>query len=438
MSIDRSIPPPASNLRDISLSVPEPVILSNGMKMWVVGNGEEEINKLSIYMTGGTFQESRVMQATTCSLSVFNGNKNMDYDQIAEAIDYYGAWRSLQVYDNCTCFSLSSLNENFNKTLPIFIDCLRFPTFPKPEFELVKRQLSVNCATARERVKYLANIEMMRLYYGATHPLAVNPTPEEIESMDEETIKDFFNKNYNAQNCQLVFAGNITDDEINIVENTLNDWKPTGAPSPILRPAAKPGNEMLKIIHKEGAVQAAIAMTIKAIPRGNPDYIKLRILVTVLGGYFGSRLMTNIREEKGYTYGINANLSGRDFDGYVDISTECDSQLTWKVIEEVKIEMRKLIDKPIDDNELNTVKQYMLSDLAKTLDTPFNVANYIGNMFCYGTYPSYFNDHVKEIKNINSTELQDIARRYLDTDKMRIVIVCDKNKLPINDKKDNL
>ena len=176
-------------------------------------------------------------------------------------------------------------------------------------------------------------------------------------------------------------------------------------------------------------MQSAIVMMIKAIPRKHPDYFKLRVLVTVLGGYFGSRLMSNIREDKGYTYGINSSLSGRAFDGYIGISTECDTQYTWQVIEETKKEMRRLQEEPIPQQELDIVKRHMLSDLVKTLDTPFNIGGYIGNMFCYGVYPEYFNEQVQEIINVTSDQLLTIAQRYFDLEKLRVVIACDKNKL---------
>ncbi len=430
MAIDRSIPPPVSDFQDIGLEVPAPVTLSNGMRMWIAGNGEEEINKLSIFMTGGAFHESCPVQATTCSMAVFNGNKNMKYEQIAEAIDFYGAWRAMQVYDNCTAFSLSSLNENFDKTLPIFIDCLRFPVFPNNEFELNKRQLEANCATVREKVKYLANKEIMRLYYGDKHPLATDPTPELIDALTQEDIDRFYSTYYKAQNCNLVLAGHITDKEIAVVEDVFSQWKFDGQPAPILEPKPQPSSKMLQVVNKKDAVQAAIVMIIKTVPRRHPDYIKLRILITVLGGYFGSRLMTNIREEKGYTYGINANLSGRAFDGYIGISTECDPMHAWNVIEETRKEMARLCEEPIPQQELDTVKRHMLSDLTKTLDSPFNIASYIGNMFCYGTYPSYFNEQVQGILNVNNEELLDIAQKYLDASKLRIVIACDKDKLP--------
>lgn len=432
MAIDRSTPPPVSDFGDISLNVPDPITLSNGMKMWIASNGEEEINKLSIYMTGGAFQESRPMQATACSIAVFNGNNKMSFAEIAEAIDYYGAWRSAHVDDNCTAFSMSSLNENFDKTLPIFIESLRTPTFPDSEFETLKRQLAVNCAMTREKVKYLANKEIMRLYYGENNPLATDPTPDDINSLTNEHMHNFHSSFYKAQNCNLVFAGNISDKEIATVESVLGEWLPDGEPAPQVEPPFCPADEMLKIVDKPGAVQSAIIMMLKTVPRKHPDYFKLRILATVLGGYFGSRLMRNIREEKGFTYGINASHNGRAFDGYVGISTECDTYHTWNVISQIHNEIKTLHDNLIPQQELETVKRFMLSDLAKTLDTPFNIAAYIGNMFCCGTYPSYLNDQVQEIKSVTSRQLQDIARQYLDISKLRTVIACDKNNLPNN------
>ncbi|MBR5087588.1 MAG: insulinase family protein [Muribaculaceae bacterium] len=433
MAIDRSTPPPVSDFRNIKLDIPDPVILSNGMKLWIVGNGEDEINKLSIYMTGGTFQEDLPMQATTCSMAVFNGNKNMNYAQIAEAIDYYGSWRSAQVYDNNTEFAISSLNENFRHTLPIFIDSLRFPVFPDNEFELNKRQLAVNIATAREKVKYIANKEMMRQYFGINHPLASDPTPDDINSLTQEQIKGFYSNYYKAQNCNLVIAGHITDKVIATIEDVISQWKFDGKPASSEEPKASPSSEKLKLVHKEGAVQAAIAMALKTVPRRHPDYLKIRILTTILGGYFGSRLMSNIREDKGYTYGIGSSLSGRSFDGHISISTECDTQYCWDVIKETKKEMQRLCTEPISDEELGMVKRHMLSDLVKTLDTPFNIAGYIGNTFLYGTYPTYFNEHIQAIINVSSKDILETAQRYLDTSLMHIVIVCDKNKLPQKD-----
>ena len=149
----------------------------------------------------------------------------------------------------------------------------------------------------------------------------------------------------------------------------------------------------------------------------------------MLGGYFGSRLMSNIREEKGYTYGINAFLLGRAEDGYIGVSTECDVRYTWKVIEEVKHEMKRLCDEPISLDELNLVRQFMLSDQVKTLDTPFNLASYVSSTWLYGVYPDYYNRQIDTILHATPVQLQQVAQRYLNLDKLRIVIAGDKSNL---------
>ena len=432
MAINRGIAPAVRPFGKIELNVPAPVTLPNGIEMWVVNRGEDEVSRLDFYLTGGTFQEEKIMQATTCAMSVLNGSESMDFKTIAEKIDFYGAWRQLQVYDNCTAIGLSSLNKNFDKTLPILFGCITHPTFPSNEFRHNQRQLSVNCATARERVKYIATKEMMRLYYGARHPLACDPTPQDIESLTIDDARDFYRRYSGARNCRLVLSGHITDRELRVVSDVVGTWDAGGESDPYLEPEPCPQPVMFKIVDKPGAVQAAVAMTIKAIPRRHPDYIKLRVLVTALGGYFGSRLMTNIREDKGYTYGISASLSGRKFDGYIGISTECDTCYTHRVIEEVKHEILELRSKPMSDQELEMVKNHMLSDLVKTLDTPFSIAGYVGNMFCYGIYPTYFNEQVEEIRHVTSQQLLDIAVKYLDPEQLRTVVVCDSRVLEKN------
>ena len=179
----------------------------------------------------------------------------------------------------------------------------------------------------------------------------------------------------------------------------------------------------LKVVDKPDAVQSAIAIAIPAVPRRHPHYFKLRVLITLLGGYFGSRLMTNIREEKGYTYGISAVLAGREHCSYIGISTECMTQYTWAVIDEIKVEMERLRNQLVTDEELNTVRQYMISDLVKTLDTPFSVASYVSSTITFGVYPSYYKDQVKAIEQVTPADLQEMARIYLREERMLIAVV---------------
>ena len=139
--------------------------------------------------------------------------------------------------------------------------------------------------------------------------------------------------------------------------------------------------------------------------------------------------MKNIREDKGYTYGISAILAGREHFSYIGITSECEIMYAYSLIDEVKREMRRLCDEPVAQSELDIVKQYMLSDLAKTLDTPFNVAGYVASAITFGVYPEYFNEQVKAIINVTPADIQLMAQRYLDEGQMLIAIAAPQQVL---------
>lgn len=430
--IDRATAPATRPLADVHFDFPEPITLSNGIELWVIGNGEDDINRLSIYMGGGAIQEEKPMQALLAGMQCTEGNKNMDAQHIAEAMDYYGSWKSAQNYDFNTQISLSSLNRNFTHTARILLDCIDSPTYPEKECRLFQQRLASNIETARQRVQYLAAERMKQLYYGAGHPMARTITPEGVMSITTADLHQFHGTYYNHNNCRLVLAGRVTYKEIKTVDDTFGHWHKPGIKVDENLIAPEPSPTMLSVIDKKGSMQSAVAITIQAIPRRHPDYFKLRLTTTALGGYFGSRLNKDIREEKGYTYGIQAFLAGRANDSYISITTQCNGRYTMQVIDEVKKEMHHLATQPMPQAELDTVKQYMLSELVKTLDTPFSQASYVASCFTYGIYPGYFNDQVREISAMTTADVMATAQKYYDPAKMRIVIAGDNNIIKNN------
>lgn len=424
--LDRTRQPAIQGFDGLRLDFPAPVKLSNGIPLWVIGNGEDEISRLNVYMGGGTIEEEKPMQALITGYMVMEGSAQHNSEEIAEALDYYGAWKAAQHYNNHTMISLSSLNRNFEHTVKLLCECITSPTFPGSEFDLFKSQLASNIATASKRVTFLCNEAMNELYYGKGHPLARPLTPEGVMAVSIDDLKRFHDRYYNANNCQIVLAGKISQKEIDWVDQTMGQWSKQGVQLCSKPLDFKPSDVMFKMVDRPGVLQSAIGITIRAIPRRHPDYFKLRLTTTLLGGYFGSRLMTNIREEKGYTYGIQAFLAGWSEDSYVAILSECDTRYTMRVVEEVKREIERLKTDPVAQEELDTVRQYMLGELAKTLDTPFSMASYVSNTFLFGTYPEYFNDQVKAIEAMTVVDVKETANQYFKEEKMRIVIAGDK------------
>jgi len=427
---DRSQAPRITPFADIRLDFPQQQTLSCGIPIWIVDGGDEEVCQLSVYVAGGTMHDSQPLLSMLTSQMCLEGSEHYAALDIAEQLDYYGAWKTSQSHDQMSQLSLSSMTECYPRLLPIVVDGLAHAVFPESEFEVYKQRYAASYATLRDRVKYLAAVELRRLYYGAGHPLVADVDPHRLLQLTTGDLKQFYRQYYHPSNCVIILAGRVTDQMLQVTDDAFGQWHDEHdskvAPLPW---DIKPADEMLSIVDKPGAIQAAVSMAIQAIGRNHPDYLALRVLCTVLGGYFGSRLMSNIREDKGYTYGINAFLSGREQDGFVGVTTECDVHYTWQLIDEVKFEMQRLREQLIPEAELALVRQYMLSDQVKTLDTPFSLASYVASTLLYGVYPEYFNRQIETILNITPQRLQQVAQAYLDLDRLRIVIAGDKSQL---------
>ncbi|MDO4512213.1 MAG: pitrilysin family protein [Bacteroidales bacterium] len=427
---DWSKQPEISTFKNVELKYPQPVTLSNGIPVWVVGDGDDEVNRIELFMGGGVCEEPKPLLSYLAALLSLEGSQKMSAAEIAEAMDFYGSLKSAQPADHCAQFSLSSLNRNFASTAPILADCIASPLYSEQECMLYQQRIASNVATARQRVEYMAQEEMMRLYYGEGHPYAKEPSPEVLMGITTDDYKAFHATYYNASNVRIVFSGKVTDKEMAVLDSTIGAWHHFGEKvDPSIEPEIRPSEKMLSIVDKKDALQSAVAITLRCIPRRHPDYFKLRLLITALGGYFGSRLNMNIREEKGYTYGIHSYLAGKAHDSYACVMSSCATEHTWALISEVKKEMARLREEPMPDDELRTVKQHMLSDLMKTLDTPFSIARYVGDCFTVGIYPEYFNEQVAAILACTPADVQEVANRYLLEEKMRIVIAGDKQKL---------
>lgn len=422
MNIDLTQAPATRGFETLSLQFPAPISLDNGIPLWVAGEGEEEICTLSVIVEGGTMYEPKAPLCSLLAGALIEGNARMSAKEIADQLDYYGAMLATQAYDYNLVTTLYCLTDNLEHVLPIVLDTLDSATFEPEQFATVVRRQQAQCAMALQRVKYLASQEMKRLYFGSNHPLARSPQPADFEQITREQLIKHRQRYYNVENCRLVAAGHVGEREIGLINSTFGQWQHHGERAEEPEWRLKPEPQRSSFIAKDDAVQSAITIVMPGVDRHHADYFNLRILTTVLGGYFGSRLMSNIREDKGYTYGIGASLYGRRHDSMIGISTECDSQYTEPVINEIHHEIERLKQEPIGADELATVKQFMLSEQAKTLDTPYSIASAIRNQWLFGTYPDYFNRQVEAILNVDANQLLATAQRYFNLDEAFQVI----------------
>ncbi len=428
--IDRSKAPEVTQFPNITLEMPVAEKLPNGMELMLVNYGEADVCQVDFYVGGGYFEQPKRFLTFFESVLLSGGSSNYTAEDVAEQLDFYGASMTTGVCDHSLKVSLKTANKNLPNVLPVFYDCITTPKYLQTELDKRRDKYVADNTVSFERVSLMAAAKITEMLYGKNHPLTIEPNASLSYDLTVEDLQNFHSEHFAPGNSKLVVSGRVTEVELNQIKSCFSQW----GPKPFKANAewyVNPQEVRTEIVQKDGAIQTAVAIAIDAVPREHEDYIPLRILATVLGGYFGSRLMMNIREDKGYTYGISAYLSGRGESGYLGISTECGAQYTYLVLDEIKKEMKLLREELISEEELDVVRSHMLSSLVKYLDNAFSIADYVELVLCNGVYPEYFNQQVLKIKSVTPEELQKIAQKYLVEEKMRIVLAGDESKMQI-------
>jgi predicted Zn-dependent peptidase len=250
-------------------------------------------------------------------------------------------------------------------------------------------------------------------------------TSADYENIQREWIEEFYNQFYTIAPSDVFVIGNLSPKEVEKIEAIFESYPPLkNAPKDSSLYQFSPQLEEEIVIKKENSVQAAINIGCQLFSRKHPDFHKFTLLNTVLGGYFGSRLMSNIREEKGYTYGIQSSVYTNLETGHMQISTQTANEYIDNVIAEIYKELKLLCEEPIPNDELNIVKNYMIGSMARTLDGDFSRAGFYISVNNYGMdIEEYVNTKLEVINSTTSDELKSLAQKYFGSKKMHQVIV---------------
>ncbi len=422
--------PKIQPIKDLQILRPECIRLNNGAPLYVFNLGDQDASRLDIIFEGGRCDGESQTESELVSAVLREGTAKHNAAEIAESLDFYGSWFGGDASSHSITLSIYILNRNFRNVVSTLAEIAMEPSFPEHELQTLKSAAKTRLLTNREKVAFLSMETFAKIHFGENCNLGKSVTDKTIDNLTSDTLRQFHNKWFHPANMKVLLSGKVTDEMIAIVNETfgaITDDTPHRE-SNSDRPTVD-FKATTQIVNKSGAVQSCIRMGAPAILRSDPEYIPLRILVTALGGYFGSRLMTNIREDKGYTYGISSSLLGYRDSSMMMITSQCDTSYTWKVIDEIKKEIVQLQTEPIPTEELNRVKSHMLSDLARILDTPFSIADYYVSMFTNRFTADYFNNQVAIINSITPAELLDIAQRHLNADNLLTVIAGNEDSL---------
>ena len=415
MMLNRTTPPPIRPMGDFSLLRPERRRMKNGMPLNIIQAGSQEVVRLDILIGGGQWHQTQSLQALFTNRMLREGTASMTSAQIAEKLDYYGAWLELSSSVNCGFVTLYSLNKYFPRTLAIIADMVMNPIFPQKEMEVVveanRQQFLVNSG----RVEVIARKQFNRSLFGDEHPFGRFAVEPDYGRITPEVLREFYRKHYHSGNCSVYVSGKVTPEIVRCIEENLGDapWGEIKEVEPLKLIEPRKTTEKRIFVEKADALQSSLKMGCFMMDRTHPDFLKTRAMVTLFGGYFGSRLMSNIREDKGYTYGIGAGIVNCPGSGVMAITTEADNRYIEAIITEVYHEMDCLCNDLVPQEELEMLRGYMLGDFCRSYEGPFSLSEAWIYVETAGLDEDFFVRQVDSIRSITAEEIRTLAQRYL-------------------------
>jgi len=396
--------------------------LSNSAPTYILGSEDYDVLKIEMNFKAGRVFEKGYGVARACADQMKEGTQNLSSEIIAETIDFYGATMHISGGMDFTRVELYSTKKHLKNLLPLLRDVLHNPSFPELELEgYIKRNIQ-RLTIDLSKNDILSYRTLTEKIFGVDHPYGYNSTISTIEHLNRNMLLEHFENNFLLPDFSLILAGGIDPQIIDLCDNFLGDLKyqkrnndPFSAP-PILNP------ELFKIEAPQ-KFQSSIRMGRHLFDRSHPDYPGVYVLNTILGGFFGSRLMSNIREEKGLTYDIYSTIDMLWLDGYIMIGADVDNENVDVTIEEIFKEFEILKKDLVKEKELELVRNYINGNLLNLMNGPFNSIELMRLIAVHGQNHEFFSFFMGRIASVDAPTLRDLARKYLNENEFTVVIV---------------
>jgi predicted Zn-dependent peptidase len=388
---------------------------SNGIDFYSLSAGSQEIVKIEFIFKAGMYHQAASLIASSTNNLLEVGSKSFSANQISDGIDFYGSFLELHVEQDFAIVSLFSLNKYLNESLKFIEELIKYPTFPDDEFKLYITNKKQNHFINSQKGDVLVRRKFSQLLYGEKHPYGLTVVDNDFDRINISEIKDFFSQYYTSNNCTIIASGNLPDS----ITETLNSFfgeKKWGQTNDLILHKSysiETTKQQKHFIYKEDAIQSAIRVGRVLFNKTHPDYFKFQVLNAILGGYFGSRLMVNIREDKGYTYGIGSGVVNLVNTGSFYISTEVGNNVTSQTLKEIYKEIKILRENLVSVDELETVRNYILGQFLRSVDGPFALADKFKAIWEYNLDYTYFDLYFNAIKIVTPNDIIDLANKYL-------------------------
>ncbi|MFP4471568.1 MAG: M16 family metallopeptidase [Bacteroidales bacterium] len=412
----------------VALISPENYRLDNGSEVFAIHAGTEDLLRIDLIFEAGSIYQNQSLTAHFANKCITEGTASFTSKEIATTVDFYGAYLKTVATRDDSRISLYCLTRHLEILLPLLQETAFRATFPEDEIRTIAGKSKQEFLVNMQKVKYMARHYFGSLIFGDDHPYGRYSRAEDYDLVEPQMLVDFYDSYYRQAPFRLIVAGKLPAD----IDKTLNRYfgkhtTENHEPQKVEIPEAAPAQQQEHRMEKPGALQSAFRIGRPLFSKLHPDFLKFQVLNTVLGGYFGSRLMSNIREDKGYTYGIGSMASSLRHDGMFVIASEVGNDVTRAAIDEVFHEIGRLQRDLVPEEELRLVKNYLHGSFLRSADGPFALAELVKSASDFGLGMDFFQHYLETIKNITAEEIRDLAVKYLQPDSLVRLVVGKKD-----------
>ena len=417
--IDRKTPPPFVHTTSFDLIHPDRKYLSNGVELFLIPGGNQDVIKIELIFKAGRWYEVHTGASHFCATLLTKGTDGKGSFQIAQIFDQYGAHVDISPGLDFVSVSLYVVTKYLRPVLDLLIEVVTMPAFPVREIEQAEAIFLQNLKVNEEKTSFLASKTFRRKLFGQDHPYGKEIEEADVRALGRKQLLTHYQTRY--KQLTVFVSGKIDNDSEDLIAQSFSAIDT--AESETVKNSPSGTQSFHQYIAKEGSVQTSIRAGKKSLLRSDSDYARAVFFSHILGGYFGSRLMKNIREEKGLTYGVYASLHPLQHDSYLVIGADVNKENVNLTLDEIKKEMKILRTEPIGTEELHTTKNHFIGSLQAEITTPFAHADKIKTIELHGLSPDYYQHMIELVDAMTADDILEVGNKYFHEDTLNEVAV---------------
>jgi predicted Zn-dependent peptidase len=411
--LDRTIAPPFQRSTAFELISPQKETLRGGAVAYFILGGTQDVSKIEVLFPAGRWVEKMWGSAYFTANLLSKGTHKQNSFAIAQQLDRYGAHLEISPGLDIVSISLYILNKNFERSVSLFIELLTESILPQEELDLLKSIYLQNLKVNQEKTSFQASKLVRKNLFGESHPYGKELEEKEVIELTRDAMSDHYTRFF--KDATILVSGKVSEAHRQLISSAFGVFG-NHAIHPVKVGNVEPLVTSREIKSKEGSVQSSIRMAKRSIGKSHPDYADALLLNHILGGYFGSRLMKNIREEKGLSYGISSSLHALKNDSYLVIGADVNQENLELTFDEIRKELNRLRTEFVSEEELNTARNHFIGGLQLEITTSFAHADKIKNIILFNLSPGHYQNMIQRVISITAEDLKLVANKYFGED----------------------